>query len=343
MDLEKKFVLLDRTSFIAVWCSVLGREPEGEEYIQKQLKLHKGKSVLEYANELKKSQEYQDSLNLYCETKVHKEDSAVSDIIDPIGYCQDLFKKNKVGVINWHGGFTQNIQRIYNNVVIIDKFSSPEQVAALELDVLVNHHDVSKNKSYGDINYIALNYWTITKEHVRIWNEDPQCVGIIDFSMILKIRYPNLFKPVRFLKPKYKDLNIYKNKGSKIITLIQNYEQRFQESFNISSEITPYICQGVYDVDALSDAKWLLHIRPRGFVCNAVMRALGSGVPVIMDTETWHNGFFGAHVRHNDNAIVLPTNKIKEFLDNCPDSLYERIKNNCVRYAERDKAEFDLN
>ncbi len=336
-------LFLNKTSFIAVWCSLMGRAPEGEEYIENQLKLHQGKTVIQFAEELKRSREYIDSLNFYCESRDQKEDLNIIKQSDPTELCERLWNNSRIGIVNWHGGFTQNIQRIYSDVIVVDKLSTPEQVDALELDILINHHDLSKNKSYGATKYVALNYWTITKEHVRIWNEDPQCIGIIDFSMILKVRYANITKPVRILKPKYKDLKIHKTAGSKVITLIQNYQTRFEDCFNIASQITPHICQGVYDVDALAEAKWLLHLRHRGFVCNAVMRALGSGVPVIMDTETWHNGFFGAHVRHNDNAIVLPTNKIKHFLENCPESLYARIKKNCVKYAERDRAEFELN
>jgi hypothetical protein len=89
------------------------------------------------------------------------------------------------------------------------------------------------------------------------------------------------------------------------------------------------------DIDVLKEAKWLLHIKHDGYVCNAVMKALSCGVPVVMDDKTYANCSFEGILRHDHNAIILPAHEIKDFLDTCPAEQYDRIKRTCVEEAER--------
>lgn len=332
---------LDRKSLVVSWYCTLGRVPS-DIFIKDELKKSSSNSIMEYVKNLKLSEEYKNQVKSISFISLLDEDIPLTSNFN-INDTISLFSKKRLGVVNWHKGFTANIQRLYPEIIVVDRNMPPDHVDNLQLDALINHHDICKNKSYGRAPYIALNYWTINQHHINQWNSDDQCIGIIDFSLILKIRFPDIIKPIRLVKPKYNDLIVYDQYGKKIITLVQNYKKRFETGYNLAKSITNDLCEGVNDVVALSDAKWLLHIRKNGFVCNAVMRALGSGVPVIMDIETWHNGFFGAHVRHNDNAIVLPATQIKSFLQNCPDDLYSRIKSNCVKYAKRDLLERELN
>ena len=86
----------------------------------------------------------------------------------------------------------------------------------------------------------------------------------------------------------------------------------------------------VNDVETLKDAKWLLHIKRNGFVCNAVVKALACGVPVIVDTESYINTFLEKLIEDKVNGIVLPADQIKGYLDTVDDATYAKIKANCV-------------
>jgi len=124
--------------------------------------------------------------------------------------------------------------------------------------------------------------------------------------------------------------------GEKVISLISRYHERFPEACALARTLTPFVYGDPYvrDIDALQEAKWLLHIKPNGgFVCNAVTKALACGVPVLMDEDTWENGFFTNCVRHNHNGIVVPASQLEGVLNDLSTADYDRIKSTCVSEA----------
>lgn len=61
----------------------------------------------------------------------------------------------------------------------------------------------------------------------------------------------------------------------------------------------------MHDWDALKSARYLIHLKHWGHVCNAVVKALACGVPVIMDRATFEIGAYGGYIRNGENALVM--------------------------------------
>lgn len=84
-----------------------------------------------------------------------------------------------------------------------------------------------------------------------------------------------------------------------------------------------------------SDARYVIHVKYWGHVCNAVVKSLALGTPVLMDEETFRKGRYKAYLRHGENALVLPTKaEIIQYL-NGPDeeSTWQKLKDTCMREA----------
>lgn len=195
------------------------------------------------------------------------------------------------------------------------------------------HQDIIKSK------FFAAAYGIPLLEEIEEINRNPLCVGILDVSSLLKKRFPTLHKPVWEFRPVFPTLPIYKEAGTKVISLIDNYKERFPKDYElaktIADEIYGYPDRPVDDIAALKDAKWLLQIKSSGFMCNAVLKALACGIPVITDTNTHNIAFLENIVKHDDNAIVLPADQIKNYLDTVDEATYRRIKANCVAQSEK--------
>jgi hypothetical protein len=256
----------------------------------------------------------------------------------------------RIGIIDFHDDFTRILLSLIpkrHEVILYDHIPHmppPERIEGA-VDFLINHHVAWYNDMYK-VPTIVMPYGTVKDTTVKLWNKNPYIIGILDMSGMLSSKFPNITAPIFMYRPNHPFCMTYETAGDKVITLVLNYEKRLPEEYRIASHITPHTIGNitkefrhdrleVRDLDALKEAKWLLHIKYDGFVCNAVMKALACGVPVIMDTKTWKNGSFEAYVIHDHNAIVLPTDELKEFLENCPAEQYERIKKTCVEEAPR--------
>jgi hypothetical protein len=115
----------------------------------------------------------------------------------------------------------------------------------------------------------------------------------------------------------YSYINYYENfpnsynKFLKINSLLNDYDFKVI-NFGMNHE-KPNV---VNDLEYMVKAKATLHLKDFGGVCNAVIRSLACGTPVIMDNSTYDNGFY-----HDIKGISL-INDIKDIIN-------ELIKLNC--------------
>lgn len=255
----------------------------------------------------------------------------------------------RIGIMNYHDDFTRILLSLiprHHEVIIYNTIPPcpPERVEGA-VDILINHHEAWYNNLYN-VPTIVQPYATVKSSHIRSWNSNPNIIGVLDMSGVIASTFPELRIPVFSFTPAHPFCMTYKTEGDKVLTLILNYEQRFPVEYRIAYSIADQLVGAdsiVFaheklkhrDLDALQEAKWLLHIKHDGFVCNAVVKALACGVPVIMDDKTYINCSFQGIIRHNWNAIVLPADELKEFLETCPPETYQRIKQTCVEEAHR--------
>ena len=260
----------------------------------------------------------------------------------------------RIGIIDFHCDFTRILQSLiprHHEVILYNHLPlpTPERIEGA-VDILLNHHEAWYTEKYN-VPTIVVPYGTVLTSHVKLWNRNPNIIGVLDMSGMLSSKYPTILAPIFSFKPTHPSNMTYEQAGDKVITLILDYNRRFMDEYDIATSITEHTIGNTSkhfrhdelmerDLDALKEAKWLLHIKYDGFMCNAVMKALACGVPVIMDTKTWKNCSFEAYVIHDHNAIVLPTEELKDFLENCPAEQYERIKKTCVEEAPRYRKSF---
>jgi hypothetical protein len=235
----------------------------------------------------------------------------------------------RIGIVDYHGDFTSILKSIIPDHHTVIVYGMKETINVDDIDMLLNHHQSVFNNKYA-IPFIVVPYGSFTQSEVDEWNANKWCKGVLDMSSCILDRFPSLTKPVwRYIH--YYDLPLYTEAGTKTICLINHYETRFKSEYDFTSTVTPHIYGApnmVNDVKALEDAKWLINIKPQGFVCNSVVKALACGVPVIMDDLTWKSAFWEKIVKHGHNGIVLPRKKIKAYLKTSAD--YDSIKKNCV-------------
>jgi len=82
-------------------------------------------------------------------------------------------------------------------------------------------------------------------------------------------------------------------------------------------------------------ARYTIHVKYWGHVCNAVVKSLALGTPVIMDETTFNKGRYKSYVRHNDNGLVFKsTEQIVRFLQSKDEAdIWHRLKSTCMREA----------
>jgi len=80
----------------------------------------------------------------------------------------------------------------------------------------------------------------------------------------------------------------------------------------------------VDDLDCMRKAKATVHLKDHGLTCNAPIRSLASGTAVVMDDETYRNGFFDSVNGMTVVATIDDIAKEIDRLDNDVDYLRER-------------------
>ena len=85
-------------------------------------------------------------------------------------------------------------------------------------------------------------------------------------------------------------------------------------------------------------SKFTLHIKHQAhgppYWCNSVARSVASGVPVVMDKESWRRGLFESLVVHNVSGMVLDSVRdIIAYLQRVPDDEYIRLRNSTLHHG----------
>src|SRR5687768_3405849 len=102
-------------------------------------------------------------------------------------------KPLRIGIVDYHGDLCRMITDIvptHHTVVRV-----PADAQSVDVDLLINHHDASRNAKHR-VPFIALPYGTVTGEHVKHWNLNPNCVGVIDVSGDISRRFPCSRPPI---------------------------------------------------------------------------------------------------------------------------------------------------
>ncbi|MBS1950581.1 MAG: hypothetical protein OJF59_000770 [Cytophagales bacterium] len=79
-------------------------------------------------------------------------------------------------------------------------------------------------------------------------------------------------------------------------------------------------------------ARYTIHIKYWGHVCNAVVKSLALGVPVLMDEPTFLKGRYQAYLHHGKNAMIFKSkNEIITYLNNPGENeQWQKLKKYCT-------------
>ncbi len=83
------------------------------------------------------------------------------------------------------------------------------------------------------------------------------------------------------------------------------------------------------------DARYTIHVKYWGHVCNAVVKSLALGTPVIMDEMTFNVGRYRSYIRNGENSLVFKNkDAIVEYLaDPAEEATWLRLKQTCMQEA----------
>ncbi len=83
------------------------------------------------------------------------------------------------------------------------------------------------------------------------------------------------------------------------------------------------------------EARYTMHIKYWGHVCNAVVKSLALGTPVIMDETTFRVGRYQAYIRHGENGLVFKNkDEIVAYLNDTSElSTWQKLKATCQNEA----------
>jgi hypothetical protein len=160
-----------------------------------------------------------------------------------------------------------------------------------------------------------------TNDQLKVWNDEDSIV------------VPNICNPQEPANPEnQKD----------IISLIHDWKIRDTNSFNLAKQIPNIKMYGVgeeqlgdiRDIETLKTAKFLVHIKNMGYVCNAVIKSIAMGVPVITTESTIRYGYEEILI-HNFNAIICKN--INEIIAaiNTPKDTHIKLRDNCLSMRDR--------
>lgn len=88
--------------------------------------------------------------------------------------------------------------------------------------------------------------------------------------------------------------------------------------------------------ECLEKARYLLHVKYWGHVCNATVQALAMGVPLLMDRFTYEQGWYRGYVKHGHNAYIGKNIKdLISFIRTDDDNVYGRLRENTIKEAKK--------
>lgn len=257
----------------------------------------------------------------------------------------------KVAIKGYHGDAVYQMKLLLQSdtteVVVIDRDT---QECEPDIDVCV----VSRNpacwrniiKKTKCLIWFYMNFTMESNPTAAAWlyelDKEPNFCGYIDSTSRLKKYHPGLKKPSFSFIVNYSNYPLLHTSGTKIVSLINGYPKlwprEFQQAQSIVDESTLYgngnPAGGVSDRDALREAKFLLHLKPTGCVCQAVIKAIASGVPVLTDEDTWRCGLYENYTQFMAVHPFKSYTEIKPWLDKLTDTAYNEIKQRAITLAE---------
>jgi len=265
----------------------------------------------------------------------------------------------KIAIKGYHTDATYQMKLLLKSAtaeVIEIKHHSEE--CAPDVDVCVVHivpacwkKIIEKTKC---LLWLYENYTKEMKPQVAQWlaeiDAHPNFLGYIDPTGLLKTHYPNLKKKSFSFTLNYANYPLLETSGSKIVSLIKRYPRywpkQWEQAKTITSEDTLYGDDNpagtIDDRRALREAKFLLHLKPTGSTCQAVVKAIASGVPVLTDEATWKAGLFDNYTSFMAVPPFKSYTEIRPWLDALTDAKYAEIKQKAVKLAEHCRKEQHL-
>ena len=256
----------------------------------------------------------------------------------------------KIAIKGYHGDAVYQIKLLLQSdtteVIVIDR---NVQECSPDIDICV----VSRNpacwrniiKKTKCLVWFYMNYTRESNPTAAAWlyelDVEPNFLGYIDSTSRVKKYHPGLKKPSFSFVMNCSNYPLLETSGNKIVALINGYPKlwpkQFEQAKSITDESTLYgngnPAGGRSDREALREAKFLLHLKPTGCVCQAVTKALASGVPVLTDEDTWRNGLYENYTQFMAVPPFKSYTEIKPWLAKLTDEEYNEIKQKAIKLA----------
>lgn len=130
--------------------------------------------------------------------------------------------------------------------------------------------------------------------------------------------------------------------GSDIVSLINDWKVRDATSFQFAAQIPGLKMYGsgpgqlgwAQDFEVLRKSRFLVHVKHLGYLCNAVVKAIVMGVPVLTDPETLNYGYDDLLIP-GQTCVVSPDIEILKLAARMQDDEYRVLRDNCLALRSR--------
>jgi len=264
---------------------------------------------------------------------------------------------------NAHPDYTNILKNLFKNKDIVVKdfsqdkdlsFLKKEDCLVLSVSSIIDNENLFFNLRQSILCYTANR---LSDEMYKYYGYKKNvkgfiCSSIENQTLLNSLSINNFFVPNIY--PELKNIINLNFNCEKISSLINRYEfisKKFEfndlNSYKVFEKIkannpnlelydqsTPVHGK---DTDILINSKYCLHIKYWGHVCNAPLKALALGVPVIMDDITYRLGGYSYYIQHGFNGIIVRNHgDIIELLkNNIYNNLYNNLKINCINFRNK--------
>ncbi|HLK27383.1 MAG TPA: hypothetical protein VKT28_02295 [Puia sp.] len=186
------------------------------------------------------------------------------------------------------------------------------------------------------------------------------CGSIELFQTVSSVKIPSVFYTKKYpFSELFETLQKTKSleEPKEIVTLINDYARtagkpkwsKPENSYKVFKTITekakafhfthygsPYNQKSFEESNMIQfNARYTIHIKYWGHVCNAVVKSLALGTPVIMDEETFKKGRYKSYIRDGENGLVFKNKEeIINYLNGQEESArWKKLKANCINEA----------